>query len=338
MKQLNLQKHFSDKMETAIGIEQKIQKNIAVSPTEKDIYCEYKLSQIEDIHRLPCECEFYKFQRIYRRYMQDLSFSSRYPKVDFSKLDIAKKYLNYPPKLKEQAYWDIGFKVEIDRAEVLRDKQYLFNVASQWNETISDLKHSDQKLKIASEETRKIKKEIRKKYKKVGADDEVKNDELRRNLWKTKYIYLEAIKVADTVQFPVELELKNIKIYYTFYSLFHIMNRHFAHLVAPKLHQKNKSYFSIQFHYNSFQIYLREIFTLFNNCDEFQEEIANDKKYNFRYKGEYFELYFKPYGQNKQLLQVSTLFPLEDDNERQKLQDMKLVELSEDLSFYTSRH
>lgn len=328
-----------------------------LTPSETDAFCSFKMIIDRGINSLPNICDDFKFKSIYLIYHQDLTFKSEYFKPNFgsstkdsssfykelkindeeakneSELD-NKKFQSLKKRAKE-----LGFERKVEKEEIEADCDYLNTVASEWQKTIDIQNHSVQKLKQTSEETRAIIREIKTNAKKNSITDNIRNNDIKLALWKSKYIHYQGSIISEQIEslnnLPYELELNGRTVYFTYRSLIHILYRHFAQLVSNSFFQKTKSYHSPIFEPNRIHLILENIFARLSHSEYFKKrELEHNAAYNFQFKEIDYQFYLKEFGNDKDKLMISSVYPIENSKEKEKLNEFTLKTIDKELKVY----
>jgi len=336
-------------MENILSIEKKIKDNKELTFIEADEYGKHKYNGASKIDNLPPEsCSNYVFILLLGRYLSDLSFSSKNYLIQNLSADIEKVekfYKNYKPQRPyneaahlnwEQALIENGLYNYVDAQTIQIEKSVLEKYAEEWDKIISKSNHPNQYLQRISKHAREGRKKIEKFTKdgKMSAED--KTHQLNLNLWKTKWVYIEARKNVERAdfEFPHKLPLKGKNIFYTFDSMVHIVNRHFGHQLS-NTSLINKSTHTVIIDPQNMHLLLKRIFVEFEKCELLtQDDLVPDNPLNFEYLSKKYQLYFKEFDG---LFQVDSLYPLEDESELQKLENYNLVKLSEEIALYVRK-
>tara|TARA_R110000868_G_scaffold310597_1_gene571741 strand:- start:4465 stop:5535 length:1071 start_codon:yes stop_codon:yes gene_type:complete len=326
-------------------------------PSEIETFCSFNMVMNQGTESLPKICSDFKFKAIYLNYHHDLTFQSEYFKPNYgSKTTDSlsfyselkenndqsenatefdnEKYKSFRNKAKER-----GFERKVEKAELEKDIAYLNQIAKEWQITIDIPNHSDQKLKQTSEETREIIREIKRNAKKNNISDSIRDNNIKLALWKSKYIHYQGMLIAEQIEIkdslPYELKLNGNIVYFTYRSLIHILYRHFAQLVSNTFFQQTKSYHSPIFQPNKIHLILENIFARLSHSEYFKNiELEHNVAYNFQYKGINYQLYLKYFGDNKDKLMVSSVYPIEDEMEKEKLNGFELKTIDSELKVY----
>lgn len=324
-----------------------------LSYMETDTFCLNCAVNSKSYDSLPTICDDFKFQKLYLLYFKDLNFKSEYVKPNFgAKIDFAKAYQQineFNTKEREKDFYDndsyekqrqfelqFGISRIATIEEIERDKEFLENCAVEWNFIVEKTTHSDQRLQVIGKEARDFKKLIKKKYSSNKISLTEKNHQLKILLWKTKHIHLTAIQILEEIgKDNYELYLNNETVLFNYATLIHILNRHFGQLVSIQMLQEDKSFHNPIFQPNRIHLIIENIFSKFNQLPEFKKEkIVHNKPFNFKYRGIDYQLYLKLFGDKKDKLFVSSIYPIENSEEINKLLKLKLIEIDSELGIY----
>lgn len=329
----------------------------SLHPSEIETLCTFEMVMNKGTESLPNICDDFKFKRTYLIYHHDLSFQSIFFKPNYGNnttdsLSFYKELKENNDQMESDVEFDtdryqsfrnkareLGFERRVEIEEFNNDIAYLNQVANEWQNTINITNHTNQKLKQTSEETRKIIREIKKNAKKNSISDKVRDNEIKLELWKSKYIHYQGILIAEQIELenslPYELKLNGNTVYFTYRSLIHILYRHFAQLVSNSFFQHTKSYHSPIFQPNKIHKILENIFARLSHSEHFKDtDLEHNVAYSFRYKGLDYQLYLKTYGDTKDKLMVSSVYPIENLEEKEKLKYFELKEVDNELKVY----
>jgi len=338
-------------MENILSIEKKIKDKKELTFIEADEYGKHNYNGASKIDNLPPEsCSNYVFILLLGRYLSDLSFSSKNYLIQNLSANIEKVEefsKNYKPQRPydeaahlnwEQALIEKGLYNYVDAQTIQIEKSVLEKYAEEWDKIISVTNHTEKHLQRISKRARDGRTVIKNLFRdgKISADK--KKHQLNLNLWKTKWVYIEASKIAERIkaasEFPYKLTLKGKKIFYTFDSMVHIVNRHFGHQLS-NTSLINKSTHTVIIDPQNMHLQLERIFIEFEKCDLLtQEYLVPNNPLNFEYLSKKYQLYFREFDG---LFQVDSLYPLEDESELQKLENYNLVKLSEEIALYVRK-
>lgn len=180
---------------------------------EKAFFClAVEFSHLSDgtLEHYVC-CDNYKFKSLYLAYFSDLTGGSVY----------------YKPK-------GVGiYKVTPNEAQT--DLLYLYSKSDEWKLTIQKTNHSEQILQQISKETRDELKNLSNLPEVINGDCQKDSPAYifkeRAILLQSKYLYCIALEIFETLK-PTDLilEINATQIEFNEYSLFHILNRHYAQI------------------------------------------------------------------------------------------------------------
>lgn len=334
-------------------INEKVKSAQKLDLLETEMFCTIQSTE-KGFSNLPLiYCADYKFSTLYKTYSTDLTFNSNeFYKIEkpTTGVDMMEVYrilrVHNSKPFNQDRHNSIGDYLKqlgvyklITKKEILQDKLILFEFAKEWEDVISKENHPDQRLQKISKEARDGRKKILKLYENGELSENKKNHELNLNLWKTIYIYIEACKIVEHIEkestFPLTLQLKEHSVSYNFYTIIHVFNRHFAKMVSSTKILGEKSFHSPIFEPLELHSTLKNIFLEFNKCQRISKsDVDHNKAINFIYKGVKYQLYFKRLPESTNLFQISSLYPIEQSHEIEKLVNFELVELNSDLSIY----
>jgi hypothetical protein len=331
----------------------KYQNGEKLSCMETDTFCLNCAINSKSYDSLPKICDDFKFQKLYFLYFKDLNFRSEYLKPNFdAKIDFARAYQQINEfneketkkdffdndSYKRQRQFELKFGIlRIATLEEIEcDKEFLENCTVEWNCIIEKTTHSDQRLQVIGKEARDFKKLIEKKYSLNKISLTEKDHQLKVLLWKTKHIHLTASQILEEIgKDNYELYLNNETILFNYATLIHMLNRHFGQLVSIQMLQEDKSFHNPIFQPNKIHLIIENIFSKFNQLPEFQnEKIVHNKPFNFKYRGINYQLYLKLFGEKKDKLFVSSMYPIENSGEINKLSKLKLIKIDSELGIY----
>lgn len=290
----------------------------------------------------------YIFQQLLCKYATDLSFKSDY----YYYLDAPSHHVatmvGLDKKLERISYQDGKIKKEhidyrgqngilLDRATIEFEKAILEKNAEEWANVITNDRHSDQNLQRICTHARREKNRIEKLFKTNQISLTEKTHQLNLNLWKTKWVYFKGCEIVEMIkdefEFPLILTLKEKKIYYTFDSIVHILNRHFAQLISPNREKSFHEQYHFELHF--IHITLQHLFNIFDGCTLLRREhLIPNNPLNFELDGRKYQLYFKEFNG---LFQVDSLYPLKNEDGLIKLQNYNLVKMGDPVSLYVKK-
>jgi hypothetical protein len=324
-----------------------------LSFAETEIFCLDCIVANKSLEDLPNVCESYKFSKLYLIYYTDLSFKSQFIKPNYgANIDYEKAYellTKFGQEESEKDYFDneaysrqrlkeleLGITKYATSDEVLRDQTFLKKIASEWDSIIDVTNHTDQNLQAISKEARDFKKLILKKFDAGEINEFEKNHQINLILWKTKHIHETAEMILEEYsENPYPLILNGVTVYFNYVSLIHILNRHFGELVSIQMFRDVKSFHNPIFQPNKIHLVLENIFKKLSSFEKFKfESITFNKAFNFKFRETNYQFYLKSFGDKKDKLFVSSIYPLENEDELGKLKDYNLYAIDTELSIY----
>jgi len=282
----------------------KATKQETLTEHEKEFFCmAVKISHLDDgvWEDYTC-CDNYKFKSIYLAYFQDLTGGSAYYKVK-----------------------GVGvYKVELKERQT--DLQYLYDKSDEWKLIIQKTNHSDQLLQQISVETRNELKnlsnlpEVLNGYWRGGSYVYIFKE--RAILLHSKYIYCIALEIFETLKnADLILELNSIQIEFNEYSLFHILNRHYAQIT--KQYDTGKTFHNEDFKPRILSVQLKNILHDIDNSKVLQDKAVD--KIGFQQNGIDYLVWTSEKiksikGQGKvSYRRLDTFYPVSDEAEKNKL-------------------
>jgi hypothetical protein len=324
-----------------------------LSHLETETFCLNCAVASKSYDSIPSICDDFKFQKLYLLYFKDLSFTSEYVRPNFgAKIDFTKAYEQINEFNRQESKKDFYDNEAYDRQrqlelqfgisrianaeEIKRDKEFLEKCAIEWNLIIEKTNHVNQRLQIISKEARDFKKLIIKQFSAGEINLNEKNRQVNVLLWKTKHMHLTAELILEEIgNDDYKLSLNNKPIFFTYSTLIHILNRHFGELVSIQMLKQEKSFHNPIFQPNKIHLILENIFNKLSLLTEFQkEEIVHNKPFNFKYREINYQLYLKTFGDKKDKLFISSIYPIENGEEINKLAKLDLIKVDNKLEVY----
>ena len=349
--------YVKEAMQKVENVNSKYEKGEKLSHSETDTFCMHCAVLSKSYDSLPSICDDFKFSKLYLIYFRDLNFKSQYLKPNFgANIDFEAVYeqLNsFGESENKKDYYDnnsydkqrevelqIGITRIARKEEVQSDKEFLEKCALDWNDIIEKTNHTNQRLQAISKEARDLKKLIDKKFSGGIIEENEKSHQINLILWKTKHIHLTAEEILEEIGVSdYKLDLNGKVVFFTYSTLIHILNRHFGELVSIQMLRDDKSFHNPIFQPNKIHLILESIFKKLSLFHKFQkEEIVHNKPFNFMYKGINYQMYLKLFGDKKDKLFISSVYPIDKPDELLKLLDFKLFDVDDVLGIYLSRH
>ena len=272
-------------------------------------------------------------------------------KFDLRNTDCCKEYWF---KYAYRHYWDdldgiyvhknIFTKKKIPKSEIKKDIDFLNSEAITWQTVIDKTNHKDQLLNLIAKETRL-------EIKNFNADPQwhifgffnesrLYDRGLLVIRLRSKYIYLRTREYFDRLGESSQLlKFKSESIEFNAESLIHILNRHYE--ISRKQANREKSLHEEDVHPDEIYSIVSGLLSL---LDETIEEIIDDKKIYFRFKGKPYTIWIKNSirfvkGSGKQEYKfISTFYPIEHEDELSKVEaNYNEFELNDNYSIYTKK-
>lgn len=314
----------------------------------------YKINNNQDALSDP-RFEYVVFRHLYLVYAKDLSFDSKFFKInpeknisnylDFKTLQELnrKDYDSNKLNAIELYLKEEKVLIEVPDHQVQKDIVKLENIAKKWANICLVENSSSENLKVITKETRDtLKKKKIEDYLIDGLDQNVAK-EVFKGLLKSYYIFNEAQKITDKIDRDNEtrfFEINGYKIELNFYTLIHILNRHFAEIISSQ-----NIAFSKSFHIPKIDPY--NIHNLINELFEgiksrnLENKIIEDDSILFQFHNIDYALFFKKYKYNNKKTVFETLFVIEEGNENarrltDRIEVSTSIKLADNLYYYNA--
>lgn len=306
-------------------IKQKIEKGEALSWTEKEqygnaLYSEYKNTDVlnEDFLK-----EF-KFKHLLLEYLDDLTFQGTYykfnPERPLTELESKTLLSNRSSKPDFDEYLrgqliKKGVYIEIPADEVAKDKAYLLKDAKEWAKIVLKTNHKDANLGKISKETRDTIKELRPKpsldkYVEGDFDNSEQFYDITTAIFKSKYVHFEALKFLEEMSLEgrkAVFPFLNGEVHYTYSSIIHIMNRHFAQLLSSSNISLGKSFHNTNINPYKMDIRIGEIFSEIEKSGlRRNESLARNTKVYFQYQSSDYAIFIDLMKHDKSKFEIRT--------------------------------
>lgn len=172
-----------------------------------------------------------------------------------------------------------------------RHEIYFKSMVKEWGVIMQKTDSSDQLIKLVSEEVRKELKVHKRQNSILNLEFNMQQylDERFDILSWSKYRYL-LIKRTIFTEFPsgkFHLSLNKQKIVYDYYSLVHIVTRHFGETMKP--YSQGKDHFHEVFYYDDLHVKLKQIFEAIEQSGLYAAQSL--KEINFRYYGTIYKVF-----------------------------------------------
>ena len=194
-----------------------------------------------------------------------------------------------------------------------RDHIYYEGLVREWEGEVYKTNHTDQLMQIASKETRDELKILRRKYTafhRTFSSAEYQRRKFQLIEW-SKYRY---ITIKDIFELAIKcnrykLYLNGQEIIFDYYSLTHILTRHFGHIM--KTYETDKSHFTEDILHEEVHLQLEEIFKQIDNSNFYKNNSVEEV--TIRFNGKPYKI-FSDYELNgsTRFLRLNSFFPIEN--------------------------
>lgn len=341
---------FLDAMSKIDSINSKIENNETLTFNEIDFLGIHEEIS-KGLHNLDDIFHTYIFQQIYIRYKDDLNFNKTYhkrnpekklsdllPLSDIQKTN-AKEFDANEFQKSFQYLIDKGALIEISQEEILNDKEYLEKIAIDWGKICLLPCHTNENLAdIVKEATKTLK---LKKIKEYVAGKSKNPLDVFKGLLKSYYVYIAASKIfekSNENNEPVTYKLNGVNINFSFNSLCHILNRHFAQLVSTDRFINSKTFHSTKINANKIHLVLNEILEKIDDSKFYVSmKITPIAPIFFKYFGRNYALYLVNDSRVQSRLTISTFFEIEKKEILDELVTMHCQSINENLSVFVTK-
>ena len=204
----------------------------------------------------------------------------------------------------------------------LKERDHIFYVGlvKEWQKEVFKNNHTDQLMQIASKETRDELNNLRKKY--TALHRNFSSVEYGRRKFKliewARYRYIVIKEVFDLIikSDHYKLYLNGQEIIFNYYSLTHIMTRHYGHIM--KTYETDKSHFTQDVYYEEVHLELENIFKEIDNSNLYKNNSV--KEVNIRLNGNLYKIFceFETIGSTKKL-RLNSFFPIQNSKMLERL-------------------
>lgn len=301
--------------------------------------------------------EIFWFHHLYLIYARDLTFQSVYYKINPDKKTSEVVHHSDIQAINENEFdqstsdqvqqfrIDNQLLIRIDDEEVRRDKAFFEKMALQWAAICIDEKATDENIKIIGKETRDTLKKQKIQEYMGGRLDRAEVLDIFTGLLKSYYIFYEASKILETItseRQPTRFKLNGVEVEMNFYSLIHIINRHYGEIISSQAIKSTKTFHNPKIEPQKINLFIADFFEAIREKGLECKIAIPDEPILFRYFNEDYVLYIKEYKYNKSKYVIETLFILDAGNKNasrlvEKIGKSKLVRLRENLSIYITR-
>lgn len=178
-----------------------------------------------------------------------------------------------------------------------KDHIYYMGLVREWERTMNKTNHSDQLLQIVASETREELRNLRKKFSiflRTFSSHDYQIRKFKLLEWsKYRYIMIKDVFELSIKSDHYKLYLNGQEIIFNYYSLVHILTRHFGHVMKP--YETDKSHFTKDIHHEEVHLYLEKIFKQIDNSNIYKGNSVEEV--NVRLNGTLYKI-FTDYEQN----------------------------------------
>ncbi len=185
-----------------------------------------------------------------------------------------------------------GEKTQVSRGEAAADLAYLAAEAEKWEAIVTPGGHADPLLQVAAKEARIDRKEMDRVLNIAGnaylRGTFYYEHKVMQSLLRTRFLYLmakEILEETDPADCTFNLCVEIIE--FTPFSLYHILNRHFAEIT--KQYTSGKNYHSEEIKPRILAKQIKEILAVIDASGFVQRQ--HKTELNLRYKGELYQLW-----------------------------------------------
>lgn len=217
-----------------------------------------------------------------------------------------------------------------------RDHINYVGLVKEWEKEVFKTNHTDQLMQIATKETRDELKILRKKF--TVFHRKFSSAEYQRRKFKlvewSKYRYILIKKVFELIikSDHYKLYLNGQEIIFDYYSLTHILTRHYGHIM--KLYETDKSHFTKDVHHEEVHSQLEAIFKQIDDSNLYKEDSVEEV--NIRFNGTLYKIFsdYETKGSTK-FLRLNSFFPIENTKMLDRLKnEFEEKEISNSLSVF----
>lgn len=223
-----------------------------------------------------------------------------------------------------------------------QDNAYYELLVKEWDTLVEQKQHINDLLHIVCKETRQELKQLRKKYDFRNGNNlfRVFLKEKSRIVEWSKYRYIFIKKIFETQICEVEfiLKLNGQEIIFDYYSLTHILTRHFAQIIKPYF--TDKDHFTENIGHNEIHLKLKWFFDEIEKSGVYLKDSIQEV--NVKYKNQLYKIFcrnhIKPVKGSPEYLRVDSFFPLTNQTMLGKLNtDFEGVTINEDLTVFVRK-
>lgn len=291
-----------------LDILDKINSNTKLTRNEEFMGGVRQLFELKDIHLLD-EAVFknYKFHNLYVIYNYDLSFSSTYYKKDPNKYISSHIPYDKLKSINDGEFDENKFKrvrrfliekgvyIPIQKNEVIKDQAYLKSCALIWAKEMLNERHSDRLFLLLSKETRDtIRKSNIERYIKKNEVSHEEELDVFKAILKSKFIYNKALMIFEDIlddSSDITISFLGETVHFTFESIIHILNRHYAELLSNDSIAYSKSFHNTKIDPRNLHKLLQYFLHKIDKSGLIQETLSHNFRLYLRYYKEDYALY-----------------------------------------------
>jgi hypothetical protein len=218
-----------------------------------------------------------------------------------------------------------------------RDPIYYEGLVKEWENVINTTNHPDELLQITCKDARDELRNLKKGYSfllRHSSSEDYLDRKFKLLEWsKYRFIMIKRIFELEIKSNEYILSLNKESVIFDYYSVSHILTRHYGHIM--KMYDTDKSHFTKDIHHEEIHTKLEQIFAKIDTSGLYQGQSLKD--ISIRYCGTLYKIYIVPAVKGaKKTNRVSTFFPIEDDRLLIRLErDYSEKVIDESLSIFT---
>lgn len=349
---------LQEAMKLMENLEHKFNNNEKLEINELDQLGLFYLIEKNEIALKDSRFKIFWFHHLYLIYAGDLMFKSTYYKInpnkrisdviDYKKIQVIneKEYDEEVTKEMQRFRIENDLLIPIDALEVAKGKEFFEKIALEWATVCLYERATEENLKIIGKETRDT---LRKKNIEdyiSNTLNEIDKQDVFIGILKSYYIFYEATKILEQIDKNNELkkfDLNGQMIEFNFYSLIHIVNRHYGLLISPQSTKDSKTFHNTKIEPRKINSFLNEFFKKIKaNGLENKVDLKSNEAILLNFYGVDYALFVKEYKYDKSKLVVETFFVINSENSNaerlnDKIKKSRLVEIEKDLSLYIKK-
>lgn len=221
-----------------------------------------------------------------------------------------------------------------------RDNIVYEGLVREWANEINKTNHNDQLLQIVAKETRDELKSLRKKYTSLHrtfTSQEYQRRKFKLLEWsKYRYIMIKDVFDLSIASDHYMLFLNGNEIVFDYYSLTHILTRHYGHIM--KTYETDKSHFTQDVHHERIHLELEAIFKKIDATNVYSDQSV--KEVNIRLNGTLYKIYIdEEMKGGKNVFRLNTFFPIDNSRMLMRLKnEFNEVVIDKNLSVFVTKN